>query len=104
MHLVAAARPLGLCGTEKCPSEFATDRASAVSGISRKVVLFWSFSTALRSISAKSVPYVPASSSAISSARWLSSKSKTRSNLSLRHLSRRTPAKRRSEALCGGAE
>ena len=31
MHVVAAARPLGLCGTEKCPSKFATDRASAVS-------------------------------------------------------------------------
>ena len=31
MHVVAAARTLWLRGTEKCPSEFATDGASAVS-------------------------------------------------------------------------
>ena len=31
MHMVAAARTFWLCGTEKCPSEFATDGVSTVS-------------------------------------------------------------------------
>ena len=43
MHVVAAARPFWLCGTEKCPSEFATDRVSTVSGNKSKSGLVWVF-------------------------------------------------------------
>ena len=43
MHMVAAARTFWLCGTEKCPSEFATDRVSTVSGNKSKSGLVWVF-------------------------------------------------------------
>ena len=46
MRVVAAVHALWLCGTEKCPFDFATDGDSADSENKAKMDLFLSFSTA----------------------------------------------------------
>ena len=46
MRVVAAVRALWLCGTEKCPFDFATDGDSADSENKARMDLFLSFSTA----------------------------------------------------------
>ena len=46
MRVVAAMRTLWLCGTEKCPFDFAKDSDSAGSGNKARGDLFLSFSTA----------------------------------------------------------
>ena len=46
MHVVAAVHALWLCGTEKCPFDFATDGDSANSENKARMDLLLSFSTA----------------------------------------------------------
>ena len=46
MRVVAAVHALWLCGTEKCPFDFATDGDSADSENKARMDLFLSFSTA----------------------------------------------------------
>ena len=46
MRVVAAVHALWLCGTEKCPFDFATDGDSADSENQARMDLFLSFSTA----------------------------------------------------------
>ena len=46
MRVVAAVRSLWLCGTEKCPFDYATDGDSADSENKARMDLFLSFSTA----------------------------------------------------------
>ena len=46
MHVVAAVHALWLCGTEKCPFDFATDGDSADSENKARMDLLLSFSTA----------------------------------------------------------
>ena len=85
MRVVAAVHALWLCGTEKCPFDFATDGDSADSENKARMDLLLSFSTADAVDSRSELkPELSALRPIGSSARWSHSHSKMRSTLSLR--------------------
>ena len=87
MRVVAAVRALRLCGTEKCPFDFATDGDSADSESKARMDLLLSCCSRplTRSISVVvNLPELFALRPIGSSARWSHSQSKMRSALSVR--------------------
>ena len=84
MRVVATVHALWLCGTEKCPFDFATEGDSADSENKARVDLFFPSRPLTRSISLVNVPELSALRSIGSSARLSHSQSKMRSTLSVR--------------------
>jgi hypothetical protein len=88
MRVVAAVHALWLCGTEKCPFDFATDGDSADSDsdlrIRRGWIYFCPSRPLTRSISVVNLPELSALRPIGSSARLSHSQSKMRSTLSVR--------------------
>ena len=85
MRVVAVVHALWLCGTEKCPFDFATDGDSANSENKARVDLILSFSTAgAVDIRSELISELSALRPIGPSTRWSYSQSKMRSTLSVR--------------------
>ena len=84
MRVVEAVNALWLCGTEKCPFDFATDGDSAGSENKARMDFFCPSRPLTRSISVVNLPELSALRPIGSSARLSHSQSEMRSTLSVR--------------------
>ena len=84
MRVMAAVHALWLCGTEKCPFDFATDGDSADSENKARMDLLLSLSTADAVESVVNLPELSTLRPIGSSARWSHSQKKMRSTFSVR--------------------